>query len=105
MYTVLTMQSRPVLHLNQFPVGVCVFLCVFLRVLSAKNSDVDIEVEEGTGDEEYLDLLSDRLPYVIDQVRPDLIFYQVRGCPGERPYRSCVRKLEVVACWLYLIIF
>ncbi|CAM9445002.1 unnamed protein product [Pylaiella littoralis] len=41
-----------------------------------EKSDVDIEVEEGTGDEEYLALLSARLSRLVDEVRPDLIFYQ-----------------------------
>ena len=43
-----------------------------------KQSDVDVEVDEGAGDEEYLGLLEERLPTLVDQVRPDLIFYQVR---------------------------
>lgn len=34
-------------------------------------------MEEGTGDEEYLALLSTRLSRLVDEVRPDLIFYQV----------------------------
>ncbi|CAM9811934.1 unnamed protein product [Ectocarpus sp. 8 AP-2014] len=41
-----------------------------------EDSDVDVEVEEGAGDESYLSLLSERLPSLVDQVRPDLIFYQ-----------------------------
>ncbi|CAN0440667.1 unnamed protein product, partial [Ectocarpus sp. 8 AP-2014] len=41
-----------------------------------EDSDVDVEVEEGAGDEEYLSLLSECLPSLVDQVRPDLIFYQ-----------------------------
>eukprot|EP00904_Undaria_pinnatifida_P012001 jgi/Undpi1/7931/HiC_scaffold_24.g10403.m1 len=39
-------------------------------------SDVDIEVDEGTGDDQYLHLLSESLPKLVNQVRPDLIFYQ-----------------------------
>lgn len=42
-----------------------------------QDSDVDVEVEEGAGDEEYISLLSERLPSLVDQVQPDLIFYQV----------------------------
>ncbi|CAM9426428.1 unnamed protein product, partial [Hapterophycus canaliculatus] len=41
-----------------------------------EKSDVDLEVEDGTEDEEYLGRLSERLPTLVDQVRPDLIFYQ-----------------------------
>ncbi|CAB1109296.1 unnamed protein product [Ectocarpus sp. CCAP 1310/34] len=44
-----------------------------------QDSDVDIEVEEGAGDAEYLSLLSEHLPSLVDQVRPDLIFYQIRS--------------------------
>lgn len=43
---------------------------------------MDIEVDEGTGDDQYLRLLSERLPKLVDQVRPDLIFYQVRAGQG-----------------------
>lgn len=43
-----------------------------------QESDLDVEVEDGAGDEQYLALLSERLPALVDQVRPDLIFYQVR---------------------------
>lgn len=45
---------------------------------------MDIEVDEGTGDDQYLYLLSERLPKLVDQVRPDLIFYQVRARQGDR---------------------
>ncbi|CAM9476896.1 unnamed protein product [Scytosiphon promiscuus] len=41
-----------------------------------EESDLDLEVEDGTGDDEYLARLSERLPTLVDQVRPDLIFYQ-----------------------------
>ena len=45
---------------------------------------MDIEVDEGTGDDQYLRLLSERLPKLVDQIRPDLIFYQVRSGQGGR---------------------
>eukprot|EP00752_Nemacystus_decipiens_P011629 g10324.t1 len=41
-----------------------------------EQSDLDVEVDEGVGDEEYLRLLEERIPTLVDQVRPDLIFYQ-----------------------------
>lgn len=47
-------------------------------------SDVDIEVDEGTGDDQYLHLLSESLPKLVNQVRPDLIFYQVRAEQGRK---------------------
>jgi acetoin utilization deacetylase AcuC-like enzyme len=41
-----------------------------------QRSDLDIEVNDGCGDDEYLDILSDSLPQVIGSVKPDLVFYQ-----------------------------
>lgn len=39
-------------------------------------SDLDIELDNDTGDEEYLRILSQTLPRLISQVNPDMIFYQ-----------------------------
>ena len=38
-------------------------------------SDLDIELENGTEDEEYLKILKNTLPKLIDRVKPDFIFY------------------------------
>ena len=38
-------------------------------------SDLDIPLEKGTDDETYLSVLKRTLPRLIDQVRPDFIFY------------------------------
>lgn len=38
-------------------------------------SDLDIELENGTEDEEYLRILKNTLPKLIDRVKPDFIFY------------------------------
>lgn len=38
-------------------------------------SDLDIPLADGTGDEEYLRLLKDTLPGLIERTKPDLIFY------------------------------
>lgn len=40
-----------------------------------ERSDLDIELENGTGDEEYLRILKNTLPKLIDRVKPDFIFY------------------------------
>ncbi|SHI62398.1 histone deacetylase family protein [Pseudozobellia thermophila] len=40
-----------------------------------EKSDLDIPLKKGTGDQEYLDILKKTLPQLIDQVRPDFIFY------------------------------
>ncbi|UNU73699.1 histone deacetylase [Moraxella nasovis] len=39
-------------------------------------SDLDIELADGTGDDEYLQILTDTLPNLIKQTNPDIIFYQ-----------------------------
>lgn len=39
-------------------------------------SDLDIDLPNDTGDEEYLTILLDTLPRLIAQVQPDMLFYQ-----------------------------
>lgn len=39
-------------------------------------SDLDIELANDTGDEEYLQVLTDTLPRLISEFAPDMIFYQ-----------------------------
>jgi acetoin utilization deacetylase AcuC-like enzyme len=39
-------------------------------------SDLDIELENDAGDDEYLEILKDTLPRLITEVAPDMIFYQ-----------------------------
>lgn len=41
-----------------------------------EKSDLDIALDDKTGDEVYLKILGDVLPGLIEQVRPDFIFYQ-----------------------------
>jgi acetoin utilization deacetylase AcuC-like enzyme len=40
-----------------------------------EQSDLDIPLPDGTSDKEYLDVLKDTLPNLIDQQKPDFIFY------------------------------
>lgn len=40
-----------------------------------ENSDLDIELADGTGDEEYLRILKSTLPELINREKPDFIFY------------------------------
>jgi acetoin utilization deacetylase AcuC-like enzyme len=44
--------------------------------LHKETSDLDIPLEEGTGDKVYLNALRRVLPGLIDKVKPDIIFYQ-----------------------------
>lgn len=41
-----------------------------------EKSDLDIELPDHTGDSEYLKILFETLPQLIDKVKPDFIFYQ-----------------------------
>ena len=41
-----------------------------------EKSDLDIPLADRTGDQTYLQILSDVLPKLVDQVKPDFIFYQ-----------------------------
>ena len=40
------------------------------------KSDLDIALADGTGDDEYLALLTNHLPRVLDEFCPDFVFYQ-----------------------------
>lgn len=48
------------------------------------TSDLDIELEDGTQDDDYLTRLEDVLPSLIRRVRPDLVFYVA----GVDPHRD-----------------
>lgn len=39
------------------------------------KSDLDIGLEDGTGDDEYLEILKNTLPKLVDKVQPDFVFY------------------------------
>lgn len=43
--------------------------------LRKEQSDLDIGLDDGTGDRAYLEVLQNQLPLVIDRSQPDLIFY------------------------------
>jgi len=40
-----------------------------------EQSDLDLALPDGTADEEYLRLLGETLPRLLDEVRPDFVFY------------------------------
>jgi acetoin utilization deacetylase AcuC-like enzyme len=46
--------------------------------------DLDIELNDGTGDDEYLALLGAALPGVLAAARPDLVIYLAGADPHER---------------------
>ena len=44
---------------------------------------LDVELDDGTGDARYLDLLRTHLPQVLERARPDLVFYLAGADPHE----------------------
>ncbi|MCC5932583.1 MAG: histone deacetylase [Cyclobacteriaceae bacterium] len=40
-----------------------------------EKSDLDIELEDGTNDSVYLNILAEKLPELFDQVQPDFVFF------------------------------
>lgn len=44
--------------------------------LHKEQSDLDVELQDGTDDDHYLKLLHEHLPRLIDTVEPDFVFYQ-----------------------------
>ncbi len=44
--------------------------------MKKEKSDLDIELKDGTGDAEYLKVLKETLPRLIDEVQPGFIFFQ-----------------------------
>jgi acetoin utilization deacetylase AcuC-like enzyme len=47
-------------------------------------SDLDVGLADGTGDEQYLELLREHVPEILARHRPDLVFYLA----GADPYRE-----------------
>ncbi|MFN6943867.1 MAG: histone deacetylase [Cytophagaceae bacterium] len=41
-----------------------------------QTSDLDVALEDSTGDEDYLNILKENLDYLFEYVRPDFVFYQ-----------------------------
>jgi acetoin utilization deacetylase AcuC-like enzyme len=48
------------------------------------SGDLDIDLADGAGDAEYLEKLAEILPALLDQVRPDLVFFNA----GVDPHRD-----------------
>jgi acetoin utilization deacetylase AcuC-like enzyme len=50
--------------------------CVANYFSAKQRSSLDVELAAGAGDEAYLALLKKHLPYLIDVLQPDLVFFQ-----------------------------
>lgn len=72
--------------------------------LRKENSDLDIELDDGTGDSEYLFLLEKSLDHIINTFEPNFIFYQSGADVVESDKlgrlkltkEGCVRRDELV---------
>lgn len=49
-----------------------------------EQSDLDIHLPDGVRDEEYLAILHEQVPRILDHFRPDFVFYQAGVDPFER---------------------
>ena len=58
--------------------------CLSNFPLHKQTSDLDLELEDGLEDEGYLRAIGDRIPDLLDQVRPDLVLYNA----GVDPHRQ-----------------
>jgi acetoin utilization deacetylase AcuC-like enzyme len=52
--------------------------------LHKQTSDVDLPLDDGLGDDDYLLAIGDLIPVLLDQVKPDLVLYNA----GVDPHRS-----------------
>ena len=52
--------------------------------LRKQTSNVDLPLEDGLGDDDYLVAIGDMIPNLLDQVRPDLVLYNA----GVDPHRN-----------------
>ena len=48
-----------------------------------ESSDLDVPLADGTGDDEYLSLLQQHLPFVLNSHQPDFVFYLAGADPFE----------------------
>ena len=49
-----------------------------------EQSKLDIHLPDGVGDEEYLAVLREQVPRILDDFKPDFVFYQAGVDPFER---------------------
>lgn len=61
---------------------------------SKMRSDYDVDLEDGTGDEEYLRILGEWLPRLFETHKPKLVMFQARLARG----RACVREGVSAGC-------
>ena len=70
-----------------------------------EQSDLDIQLNPGTNDEQYIRILKEHLPAIFNQVRPQIVFY-VAGCDtsAEDPLASLEMTARGINCRDLLVI-
>ncbi|XP_077984977.1 uncharacterized protein SYNPCC7002_A1628-like [Glandiceps talaboti] len=54
--------------------------------LRKQQSDLDISLDVGLGDQEYLDIIKQHLPWIIQMFRPDLVIYDAGVDPHHKDF-------------------
>jgi acetoin utilization deacetylase AcuC-like enzyme len=66
--------------------------------LHKERSDLDVELEDGTTGDEYLFLLADHLPKLLERIKPDIVFY-ISGVDVLSTDRYGKLKLSLDECY------
>jgi acetoin utilization deacetylase AcuC-like enzyme len=72
--------------------------CAVNYPLHKQSSDLDVDLEAGLADDAYLALLADRLPGLLEEVRPDLVFLNAGVDPHEG---DRLGRLALTGCGLW----
>ncbi|CAK6693733.1 Acetoin utilization protein AcuC [Synechococcus sp. CBW1107] len=66
--------------------------------LRKQNSDVDLPLDDGLQDDDYLIAIGDLIPNLLDQVQPDLVLYNAGVDPhrGDRLGKLCLSSMGLL---------
>ena len=66
--------------------------------LRKQNSDVDLPLDDGIQDDDYLIAIGDLIPNLLDQVQPDLVLYNAGVDPhrGDRLGKLCLSSMGLL---------
>jgi acetoin utilization deacetylase AcuC-like enzyme len=75
--------------------------CAINFPLHKQNSDLDIALDAGLEDDAYLALLANHLPGLLEEVRPDLVFFKRgrRSASGRPAGSPCAHRARSLAAW------
>ena len=66
--------------------------------LRKQNSDIDLPLDDGLQDDDYLIAIGDMIPNLLDQVQPDLVLYNAGVDPhrGDRLGKLCLSSMGLL---------